>query len=98
MVTGIHKFFYERRDKYRIFSAGLKIAKRRKKDLHRFSKLQYIARSLRVAVYESTVNYQYLEDIFYESVFKFDRTDDDCNLLYTQACPNIIPQIIVPLF
>ena len=38
MVAGIHKFYYERRDKYRIFSAGLKIAKRKKNDLNRFSK------------------------------------------------------------
>ena len=51
-----------------------------------------------MAVYETTINFTYLEDIFYESVFKFDRTDDDSNLLYAQACPNNIPQIIVPQF
>ena len=36
MVSGIHDFFSERRDKYRIFTAGLKVAKRKKGDLNRF--------------------------------------------------------------
>ena len=38
-----------------------------------------------------------MQDIFYEAFFKFDRTDDNCDLLYTQECPGVIPQIIVPI-
>jgi hypothetical protein len=38
-----------------------------------------------------------MQDIFYEAVFKFDRTDDNCDLLYTHECPGVITQIIVPI-
>ena len=97
MVAGIHDFFFERRNKFRIFKAGLKIAKRKKSDLNRFIKLQFIARELRVAVYQSTNNYIYMQDIFYEAAFKFSRTDEDCETLYSQECPGVIPQISIPI-
>ena len=98
MVSGIHDFFSERRDKYRIFTAGLKVAKRKKSDLNRFKKLQFIANSIRMAILESTTNYVYVQDIFYEAILKFNRTDDDCNALYNLEYPNIFPQIFVPTF
>ena len=71
MVSGIYNFFSERRDKFRIFNAGLKVAKRKRSDLNHFIKLQFIARNLKSAIRESTFNYIFIQDIFYEAVFKF---------------------------
>ena len=51
-----------------------------------------------MAIIESTTNYVYVQDIFYEAIFKFNRNDDDCNALYNLGCPNIFPQIFVPTF
>ena len=93
MVSGIHAFFSERRDKYRIFKAGLKIAKRKKRDLDRFVKLQFIARNLRSAISERTTNYTYIFDIFYEAAFKFGRVHEDCDSLYVTNYPSLNPQI-----
>ena len=46
---------------------------------------------------QSTNNYIYMQDIFYEAAFKFSRTDEDCETLYTQECPGVIPQISIPI-
>ena len=51
-----------------------------------------------MAILELTTNYVYVQDIFYEAIFKFNRTDDDFNALYNLECPNIFPQILVPTF
>ena len=80
MVTGIYNFFSERRDKFRIFKAGLKVAKRKRSDFNHFVKLQFIAENL--AIKESTVNYVFIQDIFHEAVFKFNRVEKNSKLLY----------------
>ena len=95
MVSGIYNFFSERRDKFRIFNAGLKVAKRKRSDLNHFIKLQFIARNLKSAIRESTFNYIFIQDIFMKR-FSNLIVEKNSNALYRAECPHCIPQIVVP--
>ena len=55
-VEGIHTFYSDRRDKFRIFNDGNKANKRRKNDLKRFENLQFISRAF-LALISNPLNY-----------------------------------------
>ena len=100
-VEGLHKFYSNRRDKYRVFQDGNKRNKRKKSDLTRFDNLKFIASKF-LEIISDPLNHFYpdfLSATFFEAIYKFSRVDhQNLNELFSVTFPNanFPPQIIVP--
>ena len=100
-VEGIHTFYSDRRDKFRIFNDGNKANKRRKNDLKRFENLQFISRSF-LALISNPLNHFYpsfLSACFFEAIYKFARVEtENLNAIFANkfSSANYQPQIIIP--
>ena len=99
LAEGLHTFYSDRRDKYRIFLSGQKVNKRNKFDPSRFTRSKFIS----VKFTELIINpYNYLypgyaESCFFEAIFKYSRPN--INEFYSNMLPNALypPQIILPV-
>ena len=99
-VEGIHTFYSDRRDKFRIFNDGNKANKRRKNDLKRFENLQFISRAF-LALISNPLNHFYpsfLSACFFEAIYKFARVEtENLTAIFANkfSSANYQPQIII---
>ena len=66
LAEGLHSFYSDRRDKYRVFMNGQKVNKRNKSDLTRFEKLKFISIKLSEIIYNPENFYYpgFVENVF----------------------------------
>ena len=78
-AEGLHTFYSDRRDKYRIFVTGEKVNQRKKSDLIRFSKLKFIATQFFHLLQnpENAFYPGFYESCFFEAIFKFSRINEN---------------------
>ena len=103
LAEGLHTFYSDRRDKYRIFVTGEKVNQRKKSDLIRFSKLKFIATQFFHLLQnpENAFYPGFYESCFFEAIFKFSRINENhINEMYLNMFSNnpYPPQITVPDF
>ena len=102
LAEGLHTFYSDRRDKYRIFLSGQKVNKRNKFGLSRFAKLKFISVKFTELI-NNPYNYLYpgyAESCFFEAIFKYSRVmNSNINEFYSNMLPNALypPQIILPV-
>ena len=100
-VEGIHKFYSDRRDKFRVYLDGNKANKRKLSDLKRFENLKFISQSF-LAIISNPLNYfypQFLSAAFFETIFKFARVEDpniNEKFSFNFSNQNYQPQINIP--
>ena len=102
LVEGLHTFYSDRRDKYRVFISGQKVNKRKKSDLIRFQNLKFLSVKFSEIVNNPNSYFYpgYVENCFFEAIFKFARIQDPhVNEIFANMQSNALypPQLIVPI-